>query len=104
MTLAEIRDMLVAVDPTIEHYQSTNQSRDYSVWAEYQRLNLMSDDQHSDEGWMFQVDRFTKAENDPIATAFFNVLDADSRVAVVHQVDYEPTTGWIHHIFDCEGC
>ena len=102
MTLNEIRTMLVAVDPDIRHYFSTEKTKDYTYWEESQRLAMLSDDEH-DEGWRFYVHRFTKHEYDPIAGRLFNALDADPRTTVSHTVDYEPDSGYIHHIFSCEG-
>ena len=103
MTLADIQALVVSVDPAAGHYESASQDKTgYTVWYEYRRLDLTRDDEHS-EAWAFQIDRFTKIENDPIAAALFEALEADDRVAVEHLVDYEKDTRWIHHIFDCEG-
>ncbi len=100
MTLSDIQALLVAADPDIQHYTS-RKSGNYSVWRELHRLGTTADDEH-EEGWNFQVDRFTKTENDETALRIFTALDQDDRVAVNYQVDYEQDTGYIHHIFDCE--
>ena len=102
MTLSDIRTMLVAVDPDIRHYFSTEKEKDYTYWEETQRLGLTSDNRH-DEGWIFYVHRFTRDEFDPVARALFFTLDADPRTAVIHRTDYEPDSGYIHHIFECQG-
>jgi hypothetical protein len=47
--------------------------------------------------------RFTKSDSDPVAPALFAALDAEPSVTVRWLQDYEPSTGYIHHIFDCEG-
>ena len=104
MTVDEIKALLVSVDPSIKHYFTMGKGPAYTYWAEDKRLPLVSNDRHSDEGWRFYVHRFTKREDDPIATALFQALDADDRVAVSRQTDYEADTGYIHHIFTCEGC
>lgn len=103
MTLTDIKNMLVAVDPTIKHYFTMGNGEAYTYWEETKRLALMADNEH-EEGWRFYVHRFAKAENDTIATSLFNALDADDRVSVTWTVDYESDTGYIHHIFECEGC
>lgn len=104
MTLGEIQELVTRADVNAGHYESA--SRDgsaYTVWREFRRLNLMRDDEH-DEGWRFQIDRFTKREDDPVVDALFRVLDGDDRIAYEYLVDYEHDTRWIHHIFDCECC
>ena len=102
MTLSDIRELLVTVDPAVMHYFSTETDRDYTYWEETSRLPFMGDDTH-EEGWRFYVHRFTRDEYDPVAASLFAVLDADPRVAVTHRTDFEPDTHFIHHIFECEG-
>lgn len=103
MTLSEIQALVVSVDPKAGHYESASQSKTgYTVWREFRRLDMTADDAHA-EAWSFQVDRFSKLENDPVAAALYEALEADDRVAVEYLVDYESDTRWIHHIFDCEG-
>ena len=104
MTLDEIQALVVSADPDAGHYESAHTgSAAYTVWQEYRRIGIRADDAHGDEAWTFQIDRFTKNEHDDIADAIFAALDADPRVAFEQQVDFEPNTGYIHHIFDCEG-
>lgn len=103
MTLEDIQGLVVSADSDAQHYESARRSGiGYTVWREYQHLGLMSDDGHG-EGWRFQIDRFTKVENDSIAAAIYDALENDERVAFEYLVDYEPDTRIIHHIFDCEG-
>lgn len=102
MTLGDIRTLLVSVDPGIRHYFSTETDRDYTYWEELQRLPFTADGCH-EEGWRFYVHRFTRDEFDQVARRLFETLDADPRTAVIHRVDAERDTGYIHHIFECEG-
>lgn len=103
MTLEEIRELVVSVDPEAAHYESARcGSAAYTVWREIRLLDLMAEDVHQ-EGWSFQIDYYTKQENDPMAQAFRNTLDDDPRVAYAYLPDYEQDSGYIHHIFDCEG-
>ena len=102
MTLAEIQALVVSCDSKAGHYESASQSKTgYTVWREVRRLNTLADDEHA-EAWAFQIDRFTKSENDTVAAALFAALDADDRIAFEYMVDYEPDTRWIHHVFDAE--
>lgn len=103
MTLEDIRALVVSVDKGAGHYESAYQGgQAYTVWREVRRLSLMASNSH-EEAWAFQIDRFTKTEGDGIAAALLSALEADERVAYSYLVDYEPDTGYIHHIYDCEG-
>lgn len=102
MTLDEIRLLVVKADKNAGHYESAFEDENYTVWREYEMLGTMADDGHC-EGWRFQIDRFTRAEDDDIAKAIYDTLAGDDRVAFEYLVDYEKDTRYIHHIFDCEG-
>lgn len=104
MTCAEIKDFLVGVDPTIERYESSRSGKDaYTVWYELGTTNHFADGENA--GIMrFQVDRFTKRENDKVAARILTALQDRDDIAYRYEVAYEPDTGYIHHIFDCEGC
>lgn len=104
MTVQDIKALVVAVDPDAGHYDSAHQGTEaYTVWRELRQLPVMGDDRHVTEAWAFQVDRFTKSEGDAIAAALRDALEDDPRVAFAYTVDYERDTGYIHHIYDCEG-
>lgn len=105
MTLTEIRDLLVAVDPKIKHYFSMEETERYSYWEETRRLSFTADNRHpsSEEGWHFYVHLFTKTQGDPMAASFYDALDEDFRTTVIWTVDYDTESGYIHHIFECEG-
>ena len=104
MTISEIKTFLVSVDSTIERYESSKRDTDeYTVWYEVNPGTAFADGKHQDV-IKFQVDRFTKTEDDGIAAALKTALDARDDIAFDYLVDYEQDTGYIHHIFDCEGC
>lgn len=103
MTLEEIKNLLVTVDPDIKHYFTMGTGDAYTYWEETKRLPSMANGVHSEVGWRFYVHRFAKAQGDTMAASIFQALDDDVRVAVSWTVDYEPETGYIHHIFECEG-
>lgn len=103
MTIGEIRSLLLTADPDIKHYFSMSNDDAYSYWEETQRLPTVADDGHSEEAWRFYVHRFTRDDCDRIAPELFYVLDTCPHVAVSWQKDFEPDTGYIHHIFTCEG-
>lgn len=101
MTLKEIRDLLVSIDPDIRHYFTAGSGRDYTYWEQTDRLALTADNRH-EEAWRFYVHRFTRDEFDPLTRRIFETLDADPRTAVSQTDDYEPESGYIHHIFTVE--
>ena len=49
------------------------------------------------------MDRFTKTEDESLAESIRRALEERDNIAVDYRVDYEQDTGYIHHIFDCEG-
>lgn len=104
MTAGEIKTLLTAVDPDVQRYDHDGSGTDaYTVWHEYGRVGLYGDGQ--EEGSIkFQVDRFTRDEDDAVAAALLAALDGADDITVDYRVDYEKDTGYIHHIYDCEGC
>lgn len=102
MTLDEIRELLITVDPDIRHHRSEHLEPDYTYWDETHLLGIAADNSQFDD-WAFVVHRYTKRESDHIAKALFNALNSDPRVAMVYRVDHSRDEGYIHHIFDCEG-
>ena len=105
MTKAEIKVLLITADPNIKHYFSMSNAEAYSYWEETRRLPFMADDVHNsaDQAWRFYVHRYTRTEDDAIAQAIFNALDADPRTTVIWTTDFDNESGYIHHIFECEG-
>lgn len=105
MTLSEIQALLVSADPDIKHYFSMNDSDSYSYWEKIRRLHFTADDRHNDadQAWRFYVHRYTKTEGDAIASTLFETLDSDPRTTVRWQTDFDRESGYIHHIFECEG-
>ena len=102
MTLEDIRQLVVSVDQNARHYHSMSGEDAYTYWEETQLLPFTSDDRH-DEAWRFYVHRYTKNESDTLAASLFTALDTDPRVTVIYTTDYETDSGYIHHIYQCEG-
>ena len=101
MTLEEIREFVVSIDPNAQRYESSSREGDYTVWGEYSLLPITANGRHVG-GWRFQVDRFTRNEDDELTAAFLAALDASPRISFHYEVSYERDTRYIHHIFDCE--
>lgn len=105
MTVQEIKDLLVSVDPDVQRYDHdrAGSGDDYTVWQEIQPIGLYGDGQ--EEGTIrFQVDRFTREEDEATAAQLLAALEGQDDIAVEYRVDYEKDTGYVHHIYVCEGC
>ena len=105
MTANEIKTLLVSVDPNVQRYDhdGAGTADAYTVWQEIQPVGLYGDGQ--EEGSIrFQVDRFTREEDEATAAQLLETLEGQDDIAVEYRVDYEKDTGYVHHIYVCEGC
>lgn len=102
MELTDIRALVLSADPQAKRYESSTDGGPYTTWRELRRLAQTSDDEHA-QGWAFAVDRFAREQDDPVRAAIEEALDGAEGVAYRYDIDYEPDTGYIHHIYTCEG-
>lgn len=103
MTVQEIAGIIVQADPDAQHYKAEMDTEAFTVWMEYERIGLMADDEYAEPGWKFEIDRYTKTEFDPIVEKLEQVLTEAPGVTWTHRVMYDIDTGYIRHVFDCEG-
>lgn len=104
MTVNEFRAIAIRCDPYITHHLGQKTDGAYTTWHEFHRIPLGGDNREAREAWRFQVDRFTRDEDDPMVSQIYGVLDADPRLTRPdHRVQYERETGYIHHIFQVQG-
>lgn len=103
MTTNEIQAFIAQIDPAAKHYEVYTDGRNFTVWMEYERIVFYADDGQAEHGWRFEVDRYTKDEDDPIPDQLEKLLEDDDRVVVKpRRVMYDQRSGYIRHIFDCE--
>ncbi len=102
MTIADIKDFVLSADPNAQHYKSARKGEAYTVWRELRQLPIIADDTH-EAAWAFQIDRFTKNENDQVAAEIARAIEENEEISCELTVDFEQDTGYIHYIFDCEG-
>lgn len=102
MTVKDIEALVGSVDPQSRHYYNPHDGTNYTRWMEYKQIGEAADDTYG-TGWKFQIDRYTKQEYDPIAADLEKALKEKVGVAYRYMVDFEQDSGYIHHIFDCEG-
>lgn len=101
MNVVQIKNVVLEADPDAKHYVQMTDGSNFTVWQEYRALAFAGDDT-ADYGWQFQIDRYTKIEFDPIAEAIVQALRRNA-IAFSYMVEYDQSTRYIRHIFDCEG-
>lgn len=103
MTRAEIKALILSVDPDAKHFVSAKRGPAFTVWGEYERADLIADDRQ-DYGWHFEVNRYTTDDEDAIAAALETALSEHPGVVLrAYQIGYDAKSGYIRHVFDCEG-
>ena len=102
MTTLEIKELVLGADPDAKRYASSREDEAFTVWAEYERIHQPGMD-YDELGWRFEIDRYAKEPEDEIAQKIERALFDDVRVAYRYEVAYEIETGYIRHIFSCEG-
>lgn len=102
MTVEAIKELIVGAAPEAKHYVAAAQGEAFTVWQEYRQLDFSADDKHA-EAWAFQIDHYTKTEFDPIAKAIRMALEEHPGTTYRYEVQYEKESGYIRHLFDCEG-
>lgn len=104
MTVDDIKDFVVAIDPDADHYESEyREGASYTVWYEQGPIEEDSGDGEYLGGIKFTIARITREENDVIAAALYAALDASDTIAFQYKPDFDPESGYILHIFACEG-
>lgn len=98
--LDAFKALILTVDPSATKNKGDGQEN-YTVWRPYGLTGPRSNNKRSCRVWKVQIDRLTKTDNDTIAAALLDALDA-SRIPYTYLLDYEQDTGYHHHIFDCE--
>ena len=104
MTIEEVRSLLISVDPDVQRYDHDQAGKGdaYTVWREIRPVGFYADGKEAGS-LRFQVDRFTKEEDEETAAEILRALSERDDITVDYLVDYERDTGYIHHIYDCEG-
>lgn len=99
MTLHEFGALLAEAYPRSYHYTAEKQMGSYVVWQEYAARRQAGGPLLAVN---VQVDLYTRKELDPMVD---RVLRALERAGVYHQepeVSYDPGTGYIRHMIECE--
>lgn len=102
MTVEDIKNLVVSAAPEAKHYHSPKEGESFTVWGEYERTGQSADDRH-DFGWRFEIDHYTKDENDQIPAMIEQALIDHPGVAYTYRVGYDHRYDYIRHVFDCEG-
>lgn len=102
MTVTDIKNLVISAAPDAKHYYADIGKDPFTIWAETRRLPDAADDRH-DMGWAFQIVHYAKLENDSTAEAIEDALIAHPGVTYAYNVGYDRKTGFVRHVFDCEG-
>lgn len=102
MTLSDIQAFVLTVDPEARHYFSGKLTDDYTVWAESERLQYKADNRVQERGIAFDILRYTKSEDDAIASAFDAALANNPDVAYTWTTEKLIGTDYIRHLFSCQ--
>ena len=101
MTVSEIKEFVNGVDPEAKHYFTVLDGDSYTVWAETEMLGLDADDYYAEEGWAFEIVRYTRSEFDGMADKIKDAL-RKTLISFSYRVDVDPESGYILHTFSCE--
>lgn len=97
----KLKELILSIDPEATKFKGAKKGN-YTVWTPYGETPLMAGNRRQTVAVKVQIDRFTKDDQDEIKEALYQALDGAEFVAFIYESDYEPDTGYIHHIFDCE--
>lgn len=102
MTVGDIKELVTGIVPDAKHYHASKKGERFTVWGEYERAGQGAEDRH-DFGWLFEIDHYTKDEDDPIPAKIEQALIDHPGIAYTYTVGYDAQYDYIRHIFDCEG-
>ena len=101
MTLTEFYNLIKAVDSDISAYSGSG-TGNYTVYHPYEIGGLRADGRIVESRLKVQVDRYTRLDSDPIVESLGAALESTDDISFRHLIEFEPDTGYIHHIWDCE--
>ena len=101
MTLADIRELVLAADPDACAYESDSIGEDYTTWQPLWPMNLLVDNRYAD-GWHFVIDRFTRMQDDQI-TILLNGVNISNPQTGHNASDFPVALADIDHIEVLEG-
>lgn len=101
--LEYVKNLLSAIDPNVQKFKSTHRAESaFTEWHPIRPIGVHANGKIL-PGWSFQIDRYCKDDGDEIAADIYCALDEDDRIAVSYEIIYEDDTGYIRHLFSCEG-
>ena len=101
MTLTEFYNLIKAVDADLSAYSGPG-TGNYTVYHPYEIGGLRADGRIVEARLKVQVDRYTRLSTDATVDVITAALESSDDIAFRHLVEFEPNTGYIHHIWDCE--
>ena len=102
MTVEQIKEFVNGVDPEAKHYFTVLDGDSYTVWAETEMLGLDADNYDAEEGWAFEIVRYTQNEFDEVVGKIKDALRESALISFSYRVDVDPESGYILHTFSCQ--
>lgn len=98
MTLPDLRDLLLTVMDEVYHFEATEQTDKYIVWAEEGQSNSdHADNQMINQEIEGTIDYFTKDEFDTNVSLIQQKLDSADLTWELNSIQHEEETGYIHY-------
>lgn len=95
--------MLLTVTGRVYHYQAAKEGGDaYLVWQEVGGRALAASDRRKEVIREVQVEFYTSVEFDPLLERLMEVLEAHEIAFEEPVSGFDPDTGKIRHILECE--
>ena len=101
MTVEQIKEFVNGVDPEAKHYFTVLDGDSYTVWAETEMLGLDANNYDTEEGWAFEIVRYTQNEFDEVAGKIKDAL-RETLISFSYRVDVDPESRYILHTFSCQ--
>lgn len=102
MTVEQIREFVNGIDPEAKHYFTVLDGDSYTVWAEIEMIGLDADNRDEEEGWAFEIVRYTQNEFDDMPGKIKNALRESTMISFTYRVDVDPESAYIAHTFSCQ--
>jgi hypothetical protein len=98
MTLPDLRDLLLTIMDEVYHFEATEQTDKYIVWAEEGQSNSdHADNQIINQEIEGTIDYFTKDEFDSNVSLIQEKLDSADLTWELNSIQREEETGYIHY-------
>lgn len=94
----KVKNALTAISDNVFHYEATEKTDKYIVWAEDAEASAVeADNKKIVQAISGTIDYFTKEENDEMADEIQSALNNAEISFYLNSIQYEEETGYIHY-------